>query len=197
MNGGSGLLPDQRRPELLVAVLFAVTVLGGAAFAGALVVAAMTAAGALGSTTSLPVLLALLLAMLVCGAAAAGATAWLAWLALGGLRAGVAAGWRRLLWAGYTRTRRFEEGSALGRLLRPAELFAARSDREGPLVAELKARYVAGELDEEEFERELSRLLGGGATVGERVRREIEVTAADGGADPERRADREFESELE
>lgn len=183
MVPGTGLLPDGRRFELLVAGLLATVLVGGTAFAGSLLVATMTATGTLGSGTALWLLVALLVTVLASGLGAAGAAVWLAWLALARLRTAVASGYRNLLWAGYRRARTFEDRNPLGALLRPASLFASRSDREGPLVTELKARYVAGELDELQFERELGRLLGGGADAGRRVREEIEVTAADGGAD--------------
>ena len=181
MVPGSGLVPSERRFELLLAGLLGAGVVGVTAFLGSLVVATMTLTGALGPGASLWVLLALLLTVLAAGVTAAGATVWLAWLALAQLRTGVAAGYRRLLWAGYRRARAFEEGSPVGRLLRPARIFESAGDQEGPLVTELKARYVAGELDEGEFERELGRLLGGGVETGRQVRREIAVTAPDGG----------------
>lgn len=182
MVPGPRLVPSERRFELLVAGVVGAGLLGTTAFVGSLVVAAMTATGALGAGTSLWVLLALLLTVLVTGVVAAGATAWLAWIALAQLRTAAVSSWRRLLWTGYQRARAFEERSLVGRLLRPARLFESEGDREGHLVAELKARYVAGELDEIDFEHELGRLLGGGTEVGRQVRREIEVTAADGGA---------------
>lgn len=178
----SGLVPSDRRSEVLVAGLLAAVVLGGVAFAGSLVVAAMTATGALGTGVSLWLLLALLLTVLATGVVAAGATAGLAWLALEELRTAIVSGWRRFLWVGYRRARAVEEHSHLGRALRPSRLFEARGDREGHLVEELKTRYVAGEVDEADFERELRRLLGG--DDGEQVRREIDVTAADGDAGP-------------
>jgi len=193
MVPGTGLVPSDRRFELLVAGLLGAGIVGGTAFLGSIVVAAMTATGALGPGASLWVLLALLLTVLVAGIAAAGAGAWLAWLALAQLRSGVAAGRRRLLWRAYRRARAFEERSPVGRVLAPSRLFTSRSDREGPLVTEAKARYVAGELDEAAFERELGRLLGGGAETGRQVRREIAVTAADGGADGDGERDREAE----
>lgn len=169
------------RLQLLVAGLVIAGVVGLTAFAGSLVVAVMTAVGAMGGGTSLWVLLALLVTVLASGVAVAAAAAWLAWAVLAQLRTAVATGHRRLLFWAYQRTRAVEEASALGALLRPSRVVATGADREGPLVTELKQRYVAGELDEETFERELGRLLGEGADVGRELHREIEVTAADGG----------------
>lgn len=179
----SRLASGERRFELLAAGLLASGLVGVTAFVASLVVATMTAAGVLGSGAGLWVLVALLLTVLLSGAAVAATGAWLAWLAVDQLRTATTAAWRRLLWGGYRRAREFEERSPVGRLLRPARLFESRSDREGPLVAELKARYVADELDEAAFERELGRLLGGSWSVGHQVRREIEVTAAADGDD--------------
>lgn len=188
MTPGSGHRPTGRRIELLVAGIVGAGLLGVTAFLGSLVVAAMTATGAVGAGTSLWVLLALLVTVLATGVAAAGAAAWLAWLGLAQLRTATVSGWRRVLWTGYRRARTFEERSLLGRVLRPARLFEARGDDEGHLVEELKARYVTGEVDEPTFERELGRLLGGRADDARPVRREIEVTAADGGVDPDGRS---------
>lgn len=196
MVPGSGLVPSERRFEFLLAGLLGATVVGTTAFVGSLVVATMTAVGALGPGASLWVLLALLLVVLLAGVGVAGAGTWLAWLALAQLRAGVAAGWRKLLYGGYRRARTFEERSALGRLLRPSRVFESAGDRDGALVTELKSRYVAGELDELAFENELARLLGG-ADVGRRVRREIEVTAADGGDEDDRASGDEGARETE
>jgi hypothetical protein len=121
--------------------------------------------------------------VLASGVAVAAAAAWVAWIALGQLRAVVAGAHRRVLYWAYRRSRAFEAESALGALLRPSRVFASRSDRDGALVAALQQRYVAGELDERAFERELARLLGDGVDVGRTVRREIAVTAPDGGDD--------------
>lgn len=185
MASGTGLGPSEGRIELLVAGVVGAGLVATTAFLGSLVVAAMTVAGTIGAGTSLWVLFALLLTVVISGAAAAGATAWLAWLAVEQLRTTAVSGWRRLLWTSYRRTRAFEERSLVGRLFRPTRFFAARGDHEGHLVEELKARYVAGGIDEHTFERELGRLLGGGEDVGRQVRREIEVSATDGGAHPD------------
>lgn len=182
MARGRGLLSGVSRLQLLVAGLVVAGGVGLTAFAGSLVVAVMTAVGAIGGGTSLWVLLGLLLVVLGSGVVAAGALAWLAWLGLAQLRVGVSATYRRLLFWAYHRSRAFEDHHALGALLQPSRVFASRSARDGPLVTELKSRYVAGEIGEAQFERELRDLLGDGAST-QRVRREITVTAPDGGED--------------
>jgi DNA segregation ATPase FtsK/SpoIIIE-like protein len=190
MSPGRGLLAGVSRLQLLVAALLVAGVVGLTAFAGSILVAVMTLVGAVGGGTSLWVLLGLLLLVLVSGVAAAGSVAWLAWLALAQLRAAVSGRYRKLLFWAYHRALAFEDASVLGALLKPSRLFASRSDRDGPLVEELKSRYVAGDLDEVAFERELRQLLGDGAAVEHHVREDIEVTAADGGddADGDRRS---------
>lgn len=185
MSSGRGLLRGVSRLQLLVAGLVIAGGVGLTAFAGSIVVAVMTVGGALGGGTSLWVLLALLLTVLASGVAVAAAAAWLAWIGLAQLRTAVESTHRRLLFWAYQRTRAFEADNTLGRVLRPSRVFATGADREGPLVTELKQRYVAGELDEPTFEQELGRLLGEGADVGQELSREIEVTAADGGAGSE------------
>jgi len=203
MARGAGLLGGVSRLQLLVAGLVVTAGVGLAAFAGSLVVAAMVAVGAVTGPTSLWMLVGLLVVVLAAGIGAAGAAAAVAWHLLAQLREAVQATRRRTLYRAYRRAREFEDGSVLGRVLRPSQLFAARSDREGPLVEELQRRYVAGELDEAEFERELGRLLGDGDASGRDLRREIAVTAADGwdgdaGVAPgtgERDADRDRESD--
>lgn len=205
MARGSGLLGGVSRLQLLVAGLVVTVGVGLAAFAGSLVVAAMVAVGALTGPTSLWMLVGLLVFVLAAGVGAAGAAAAVAWHLLAQLRDAVKATRRRALYRAYRRAREFEDESVLGRLLRPAQLFTARSDREGPLVEELQRRYVAGELDEAEFERELGRLLGDGAASGRDLRREIAVTAADGWDEDagvtrgtgDREADRDRERERE
>lgn len=167
--------------KLLVATLLGAGLVGATAFAGSLVVAAMTAVGALAVGPSQWLLLALLLTVLASGLAVAGAAGALAWRGLASAQTAALAGRRRLLWAGYRRAREFEDDTLLGGLLRPARLFTATADRDGALVDALQSRYVAGELDELAFERELGRLLGDGASFGRRVREELSVTAADGG----------------
>jgi hypothetical protein len=183
MSSGSGLLRGVSRLQLLVAGLLVAGVVGLTAFAGSLVVAVMTAVGVVGGGTSLWVLLALLVTVLASGVAVAGAVAWLAWLALAQLRAAVSSRYRKLLFWAYHRALAFEDASVLGALLKPSRLFASRSDRDGPLVEELKSRYVAGDLDEVAFERELRQLLGDAAAVEHHVSEDIEVTAADGDDD--------------
>lgn len=183
MSSGRGLLRGVSRLQLLVAALLVASVVGATAFFGSLLVAVMTLVGALGGGTSLWVLLALLLTVLVSGVAAAGSLGWLAWLGLAQLRAAVSKYYRRLLFWAYHRALAFEDASALGALLKPSRLFASRSDRDGPLVEEVKSRYVAGDLDEVAFEDELRQLLGDGAAVDSHLDEEIEVTAADGGDD--------------
>lgn len=170
------------RVRLLVAVVVGAGLLCLTALLGSIVVAAMTATGAIATGVSLWVLLGLLTVVLGTGTVAAGGTALLAWLALGQLRTTVITGWRRFLWTSYRRARAVEERSHLGRLVRPTRFFEAKGGHEGHLVEELKARYVAGEIGDVDFERELGRLLGGGPDAGREVRREIEMPAADGGA---------------
>jgi hypothetical protein len=167
--------------KLLVATLLGAGLVGATAFAGSLVVAAMTAVGALAAGPSQWLLLALLLTVLVSGLAVAGAAGALAWRGLASVQTAAVAGRRRLLWTGYRRAREFEDDHALGRLLRPSRLFTASAERDGALVDALQSRYVAGELDELAFERELGRLLGDGASFGREVREELSVTASDGG----------------
>lgn len=180
MSSRRGLLRDVSRLQLLVAGLVVAGGLGLAAFAGSLVVAVMTAAGAIGGGTSLWVLLALLLTVLASGVAVAAAAAWLAYVVVGQLRTAVASTHRRVLYWAYERTRAFEDENVVGTVLRPSRAFASRSEREGPLVTELQRRYVAGDIDEPAFEAELERLLGEDATGSMRTHGEIEVTAADG-----------------
>lgn len=167
--------------KLLVVILLGAGLVGTTAFAVSLVVAAMTAAGALAVGPSQWLLLALLLTVLVSGLAVAGAAGTLAWRGLASAQTAAVAGRRRLLWTGYRRAREFEDDHVVGRLLRPSRLFTAGADRDGPLVDALQSRYVAGELDEPAFERELGRLLGDGASFGRQVREELSVTATDGG----------------
>jgi DNA segregation ATPase FtsK/SpoIIIE-like protein len=183
MSSERGLLRGVSRLHLLVAVLVVAAGVGLTGLLGVVIVAVMTAVGAVGGGTSLWVLLALLVTVLVSGVAAAGSLAWLAWLGLAQLRAAVSSRYRKLLFWAYHRALAFEDGSALGALLKPSRLFASRSDRDGPLVEELKSRYVGGDLDDLQFERELARLLGEETDVGQHVREAIEVTAADGGDD--------------
>lgn len=194
MGLASRLVPTDHRPEVLVAALLGATVLGSVAFVLGLLLVALSATGVVAPDAGPWVLLGLVALVLAAGAVAAASVGGLAWLALAGLRTGVAAGWRKLLWAGYTRARRLEEASPLGRLLRPADVFASRADRDGPLVDELQSRYVAGELDELAFERELERLLGGDRAV-THARREVAGRTGDRRAGDDAAGDEDADAE--
>lgn len=162
-----------------MAGLVAAGVLGVTAVGASVVVAVAVLAGAFAPGPGVGVFLLALLATLAAGVAATVLSVGLAWTALDWLRSAVGRSRRRMLWGVYRRARSFEEETLPGRLLRPSRVFEGQGEdeRDGPLVTELKTRYVAGELDELTFERELARLLGDRS----RARRTVEVTAADGG----------------
>lgn len=182
-----GRLVRATSPELLLGGLVFTTLLAVTVAAAGVVVATTAALGGLPSSVGTATVLVLFAMALGLATTSALLAMGLAWRALAGLRAAVEAGRRRVLWRLYREARALETKTSLGRLLRPARFFQREGPAEGPLVEELKARYVAGELDEREFERELSRLLGGGVSTARELRRELEV-AGDGNervAEPE------------
>lgn len=165
----------ERSVEFLVGGLLLAVLLTVTAGAASVLVAMMTLIGSLSATPGLVTLLVLLAAVLGFGASSLVLAVGIAWTVLDWVRNAVATTHRRILWKLYRRARAFEEGSLPGQFLQPAAFFQREGPGEGPLVEELKARYVAGEFDDREFERELGRLFGGGVGVGRELRREIDV----------------------
>lgn len=185
MVQGPRRLARERPVELLVGGLLLAAVLTATAGAASVVVAVLTLVGDLSASAGVATLLVLVAAVLGLGAASAALAVGLAWTLLVRVRDAIGTARRRSLWRLYRWSRAAEEETLLGRFLRPTRLFERDGFGEEPLVEELKARYVDGELDDREFERELGRLLGGGARVGREIRREVAVDR-DGGGEAER-----------
>ena len=165
----------ERSVEFLVGGLLLAVALTVTAGTASVLVAMMTLVGTLSVTPGFVTMLVLLAAVLGFGASSLVLAIGIAWTVLDWVRNVVATAHRRSLWKLYRRARAFEEGTLPGQFLQPAGFFEREGPGEGPLVEELKARYVAGEFDDREFERELGRLFGGGTRVGRELRREIDI----------------------
>ena len=165
----------ERSVEFLLGGLLLAVALTVTAGAASVLVAMMTLVGTLSATPGLVTMLVLLAAVLGFAASSLVLAVGIAWTVLDWVRRVVATAHRRSLWKLYRRARAFEESTLPGQFIQPSRFFEREGPGEGPLVEELKARYVAGEFDDREFERELGRLLGGDARVGRELRREIDV----------------------